>query len=111
MNTEPLGMEFEPRMLQMIVKQGGKKKLDTLLGLFRKEAPKRLAELESTTDGVDAKASARVLKSSCANLGLLGLEDLCDQIIAGRNHIQIVPEMKSSLNKAFLFLMQARNSI
>jgi hypothetical protein len=111
MTVEPLGMEFEPRMLQSIIKQGGKKKLDTLLDLFRKEAPKRLAEIESTTDGVDAKASARVLKSSCANLGLLGLEDLCDQIISGRNHTQVLPEMKASLNKANLFLKQARNSM
>jgi hypothetical protein len=109
MTIEPL--EFEPRMLQSIIKQGGKKKLDVLLALFRKEAPKRLAELEATSDGVDAKATARVLKASCATLGLMGLEELCDQIISGRNHQQILPEMKSSLNKAFLFLSQARNGM
>ena len=111
MAVEPLGMEFEPRMLSSIIKQGGKKKLDTLMALFRKEAPKRIAEIEGTKDTVDAKATARVLKASCATLGLLGLEDLCDQIISGRAHMQVVPEMKSSLNKAFLFLSQARNSI
>lgn len=111
MATEPLGMEFEPRMLSSIIKQGGKKKLDTLLTLFRKEAPKRLAEIQATSDGVDAKATARVLKASCATLGLLGLEELCDQIIAGRNHVQVFPDMKASLNKAFLFLSQARNSM
>jgi hypothetical protein len=111
MSTEPLGLEFEPRILHSIVKQGGKKKLDALLTMFRREAPIRLAEIEATKDAVDAKATARVLKSSCANLGLLGLEDLCDQIISGRNHAQVLPEMKSSLNKAFLYLSQARNSI
>ena len=111
MSTDSLGMEFEPRMLQSVIKQGGKKKLDTLLELFRKEAPKRVAEIEATKDGVDAKATARVLKASCATLGLLGLEELCDQIIGGRAHMQVVPELKSSLNKAFLFLRQARNSM
>lgn len=111
MATDSLGMEFEPRMLQSIIKQGGKKKLDTLLTLFRKEAPLRIAEIEATKDAVDAKATARVLKASCATLGLLGLEDLCDQIISGRAHMQVVPEMKSSLNKSFLFLSQARNSM
>ena len=111
MTIEPLGLEFEPRMLQSIIKQGGKKKLDTLLALFRKEAPRRLEEIEATTDAVDAKATARVLKASCATLGLLGLEELCDQIIEGRNHAQVLPLMKSALNKSFLFLKQTRNSM
>jgi hypothetical protein len=111
MATDSLGMEFEPRMLQSIIKQGGKKKLDVLLELFRKEAPKRLAEIEATKDGVDAKAAARVLKASCATLGLLRLEELCDEILEGRNHAQVLPDMKPALNKAFLFLRQARNSM
>lgn len=111
MASDSLGMEFEPRMLHSIIKQGGKKKLDTLLALFRKEAPQRLAEIEATKDTVEAKATARVLKASCATLGLLGLEESCDQIIAGRNHTLVLPEMKNALNRANLFLTQARNSM
>jgi hypothetical protein len=104
-------MEFEPRMLHSIIKQGGKKKLDTLLALFRKEAPLRLAEMEATQDAVEAKATARVLKASCATLGLLGLEELCDQVIGNRPHTLVLGDMKTALNRAFLFLSQARNKM
>jgi hypothetical protein len=74
--------EFELHALHSIIKQGGKKKLDTLLAMFRSEAPKRVEEIEHAPTAHEAVVSAKVLKSSAANLGLMGLEDACDQIIA-----------------------------
>jgi hypothetical protein len=74
--------DFEPRALQSLIKQGGKKKLDALLDMFKLESPKRVEEIEKANSAKDGAASARVLKSSAANLGLHALEDSCDQIIA-----------------------------
>lgn len=103
--------EFEVKFLQMIVKQGGKKKLDVLLELFRKEAPIRLEEIAQAQDTTEAKASARVLKSSCANLGLMGLESLCEQILEGRSHKELLPQLQASLKKSLSWLGEERRFI
>jgi HPt (histidine-containing phosphotransfer) domain-containing protein len=111
MAGEAPGKEFEVQFLQMIVKQGGKKKLDVLLELFRKEAPIRLEEMAQAQDAQDAKASARVLKSSCANLGLMGLESLCEQIMEGRSHKELLPQLQASLKKSLKWLEEERRFI
>lgn len=111
MSNDNLGMEFEPRILQSVMKSGGKKKLDALLVLFKSEAPQRVAEIASATDGIEAKAAARVLKSSAGNLGLLGLEDLCDQVLAGQDFKALAPEIKAALSKANSYLDSQRKAL
>jgi hypothetical protein len=80
-------MEFpdlDPRSVQSLIKSGGKKKLDTLIEMLKTNAPQRLKELQAAGSPEEAKAVARVLKTSASNLGLAALEDVCDQIIEGK---------------------------
>ena len=109
--SDSIGAEFEPRIFHSVVKQGGKKKLDSLLALFKAEAPQRIAEIAAAPDALEAKAAARVLKSSAANLGLLGLEELCDSIIAGQDYKAVLPRLKSAHARAVAFLDQSRKAI
>ena len=107
---EPLKSEFEERIFVSVMRQGGKKKLDTLLGLFKSEAPKRVAEIEAAGDSAELKGAATVLKSSAANLGLLGLEDLCDQVIASGS-AALKPQFKPALDRALVWLEGRRKAL
>jgi HPt (histidine-containing phosphotransfer) domain-containing protein len=111
MSNDNLGMEFEPRIIQSVMKSGGKKKLDALLGMFKTEAPQRVSEILTAADAVEAKAAARVLKSSAGNLGLLGLEDLCDQVLAGQDHKALDADIKAALGKANSYLDNLRKTL
>ena len=111
MSSDNLGMEFEPRIIQSVMKSGGKKKLDVLLNLFKAEAPQRAEEIATAADEIEAKAAARVLKSSAGNLGLLGLEDLCDQILAGGNFKALAPQVKAALNGSLRYLESQRKAL
>lgn len=106
---DPISFEFEPRIIGSVMKQGGKKKLDTLLTLFRAEAPQRVAEIESAADLTEAKAAARVLKTSAGNLGLLGLEDLCDRVLAGDASGKAA--FKPALEKSLAWLDSQRKAL
>jgi len=73
--------------------------------MFKIEAPKRVDEIEHASNAADACASARVLKSSAANLGLMGLEDACDQIIAQGSKFSANSEL-AKLPRKFLVRAQ-----
>jgi HPt (histidine-containing phosphotransfer) domain-containing protein len=54
-----------------------------LIGIFLEDTPPRLTTLVDAVAGGDAsaaEASAHALKSSCAQLGALGLSELCRQV-------------------------------
>jgi HPt (histidine-containing phosphotransfer) domain-containing protein len=107
MSDSPL-KDFEPKSLQSIIKLGGKKKLDTLLELFRKEAPQRVNEIEGP-DAEESKAAAKVLKISCANLGLHALEETCEQVLAGEPGS--AGRARPALQKALAWLEAQRKAI
>lgn len=109
--SESLGMDFDPRALNSLIHSGGKKKLDTLLDMFKKEGPARVAEIEKAPDIQDAKKSAVALKASAAHLGLLSLEDLCDQILAGKDLASLKGQFKPALSKALGYLEQTRKTL
>lgn len=73
--------DLDPHAYQSLLKQGGKKKLDTLMDMLKANGPQRIQELLATNSVDEAKSIARALKSSAANLGLASLEDSCDQIL------------------------------
>ncbi len=109
--NESLGMDFDPRALEGLIHSGGKKKLDTLLEMFRKEGPDRVSEIEKSPDIKDAKKSAVALKASAANLGLLALEDLCDQILAGKDLGSLKGQFRPALSKSLGYLEKTRKTI
>jgi hypothetical protein len=103
--------DLEPHAYQSLLKLGGKKKLDTLLDLLKANGHERVKELQHTADLSEAKAAARPLKSSAANLGLAALEDVCDQILAAKTWSLKHPlslEAEAKLRKGLALLIQAR---
>ena len=73
--------DLDPHAVQSLLKQGGKKKLDTLLDMLKANGPQRVQELLATDSLAEAQAAARALKNSAAILGLNNLEDTCDRIL------------------------------
>lgn len=106
--------EFEPLALHSLIKQGGKKKLDILLDLFKTEAPKRVDEIEQAPSASEAVASAKVLKASASTLGLYALEDSCDQIIAAGASLSLASELakrpRHFLSRALDYLEKTRKT-
>ena len=106
--------DLDPRSFQSLLKLGGKKKLDALMELLQGSGPERVQELLGAKSLDEAKAAAKVLKSSAANLGLAALEDTCDQILAAKSWAPRHPlalEAQSRLAKGQAALKQARASI
>ena len=106
--------DLDPHAYQSLLKQGGKKKLDTLMDMLKANGPERVQELLATSNLDEAKSIARALKSSAANLGLASLEDTCDQILTQKAWAAAHPlaqEAKSRLAKGQAALMKARQSI
>ena len=79
--TENL-VDLDPKVLKAVLKQGGKKQVDSLLELFKKNAPMRVKELEAAPDLDEAQAAAKALGRSAKNLGLTALTAACDDIVA-----------------------------
>jgi hypothetical protein len=103
--------DLEPHAYQSLLKLGGKKKLDTLLDLLKANGHQRVTEMQGTADLAEAKAAARALKSSAANLGLASLEDVCDQVLAAKAWSLKHPlsvEAEAKLRKGLSLLVQAR---
>jgi hypothetical protein len=106
--------DLDPRPYQSLLKLGGKKKLDTLLDLLKANGHERVKELQGTPDLTEAKAAARALKSSAANLGLAALEDVCDQVLALKAWSPRHPlslEAESKLRKGLTLLIEARQGL
>lgn len=74
--------DLDPKVLREMVKQGGKKQVDTLLDLFKKNAPLRAKEVEAAPDLQEAQDAAKALQRSAKNLGLVALEVACAEIAA-----------------------------
>lgn len=106
--------DLDPHSYQSLLKLGGKKKLDTLMDLFKASGPDRVQELLGASTLAEAHAAANVLKHSAANLGLAALEDTCDQILALRAWAPRHPlalEAQSRLAKGQAALQQARSKL
>jgi HPt (histidine-containing phosphotransfer) domain-containing protein len=105
---------FDPYAFNSLMKMGGKKKLDALIGLLKESAPARMAELKAAPSLSEAQAAARALKTSAGNLGLARLEDFCDQVLvlkawdAGNG---LIPQMDASLRQGLAALLAQRAKI
>jgi HPt (histidine-containing phosphotransfer) domain-containing protein len=105
---------LDPYAFNTVMKMGGKKKLDTLLGLLRESAPARLQEIKAAPSLAEAKAAAAALKTSAGNLGLARLEDSCDQILAFKTWDgapALVASMEQSYRKGLEALLSQRGKI
>ena len=73
--------DFDPRIVQSVMKLGGKKRLDALMAVLSESGPLRLQDLKEARTKPEARAAAQALKGSAGGLGLAALEDLCDQML------------------------------
>ncbi len=73
--------EFDPRSVDRVMKLGGKKKLDELIGILDASAPVRLEDLKKASGAGSVRAAAQSLKVTAGGLGLAKLEDLCDRVL------------------------------
>ena len=69
-----------------------------LVGMFLQDAPLRMKEIETSLangDILTLERAAHTLKSSSANIGALGLSELCRRIVesARANHPEALPEL------------------
>jgi len=71
--------------VQSVMKLGGKKKLDALIGSLNDLAELRMQDLKDAATISQAQSAAKGLKISAGSLGLARLEDLCDQILGGNS--------------------------
>ncbi|HTB21311.1 MAG TPA: hypothetical protein VK914_01245 [bacterium] len=71
--------------VQSVMKLGGKKKLDALIGSLNDLAELRMQDLKDAQTLSQAQSAAKGLKISASSLGLARLEDLCDQILSGQS--------------------------
>jgi hypothetical protein len=105
---------LDPHAFHSVMKIGGKKRLDALMGLLNESGPARIREIKEATSLSEAKAAASVLKSSASNLGLARLEDLCDQIIDAKTwspNPELVRQLEQSYRQGREGLQALRDKI
>lgn len=105
---------LDSRAIQSLMKMGGKKKLDTLIELFKEQGPARVQELLSASSLSEAQAAARVLKTSASHLGLSVLEDLCDQVLKAHQWSggsPLAQQIQASYPLALSALLAERNRL
>jgi hypothetical protein len=80
-HDQSMDLEYDKRAIESLMKRGGKKMLDSVMNRLREYGPGLIRDLETSPDAAVVAEAARTLKSCSADLGLLGLEDVCDRIL------------------------------
>jgi len=101
MPADPTSNVIDPKVLQGLRDLGGDDEpglLAELIGIFLEDAPQRMKDItEGLAEGDLGRVErgAHTLKSSSANIGALGLSDLCRRIVelARSNRSEGLPEL------------------
>ena len=101
----PSEQVLDPDVIECLKELGGEDDpglFAELVDMFLRDTPERLSALQAALAGDDIKEIERVahsMKSSCGNLGAMGLADLCFQMeMAGRNGS--VEDLKSLVERS-----------
>jgi HPt (histidine-containing phosphotransfer) domain-containing protein len=95
---------IDPKVIQGLRDLGGEDEpelLAELIDIFLEDAPQRMKDITEGLTGRDfgrVERGAHTLKSSSANIGALGLSDVCRQIVESTrtNRTEILPELCAS---------------